>query len=234
MNFEVFIEGETVDLCVPEDDEEVIRKWASWFNNSEITRYLSQGIYPNKASNQKKFFQNFLSSDEKILFLIKPKKYNGYVGVISLSEVNYVHRQCTMAIVIGEKYQGNDSIFIGLEAKALITQHAIEVAGMERINSIQVVNLKNWQNMQILFGYQVEGLLRNKFRKGKNSYDMLISSLVLEDYQKLCELRKGPFWPGKSKMFDLMKELPQETLIDKLMEWLPHEQKKYWDQVFGK
>ena len=34
MNFEIFIEGETVDLCVPEDDEEVIRKWASWFNNS--------------------------------------------------------------------------------------------------------------------------------------------------------------------------------------------------------
>ena len=39
-----FIEGETVDLCVPEDDEEVIRKWASWFNNSEIFTYVLKRI----------------------------------------------------------------------------------------------------------------------------------------------------------------------------------------------
>lgn len=234
MNYEVFIKGETVDLCVPEDDEEVIKNWASWFNNEEITRYLSQGRHPNKVSSQKKYFKDLVTSDEKISCLLKPKNYDGYIGVVSLSELNYIQRQCTMAIVVGEKYTGKDSIFIGLEAKALLTKHAMEVVGIERINSLQVVNLKKWQNFQILFGYQVEGLLRDKFRKGNNIYDMLISSCVLEDYQKLVDYRGGSFWPGKSKMYELMKELPEDTLINKLMEWLPNEQKKYWDQVFHK
>jgi|APSaa5957512535_1039671.scaffolds.fasta_scaffold14410_3 RimJ/RimL family protein N-acetyltransferase len=234
MKYDIFIEGETVDLCIPVDDEDVVRQWSSWFNKSEITRYLSQGMYPNTVNNQKEYFDEIRNSSKKILCLLKPKKYDGYIGVVSLSEINHIQRQCTMALVVGEKYKGPDSIFIGLEAKALITKHAIEVVGVERINSLQVVNLKKWQNMQILFGYQVEGLLRNKFRKGNKTYDMLISSCLLEDYEKLLTARNGEFWPGKSKVFDLMRKLPEDTLIDRLMEWIANEQKKYWKLVFEK
>jgi len=234
MKHDIFIEGETVDLCVPTNNEDVIKRWSRWFNNHEITRYLSQGMYPNTVDNQKEYFNDITNSNKKVLFLLKPKKYDNYVGVVSLSEVNHIQRQCTMALVVGEKYNGPDSIFIGLEAKALITKHAIETVGIERINSLQVVNLKKWQNMQILFGYQVEGLLRNKLRKGNKTYDMIISSCLLEDYEKLLKARNGDFWPGKSKMLDLMREIPEYTLIDKLMEWLPCQQEKYWQSVLEK
>ena len=35
-----------------------------------------------------------------------------------------------------------------------------------RINSSQIIDLVKWQNWQILLGYQIEGLLKNKFREG--------------------------------------------------------------------
>ena len=84
--------------------------------------------------------------------MIKPKDYDGFVGVASLSSINLVHRHCDFALVIGKKLNTSGSMYYGLEAKALLTQHAIEKLGLERINSSQVVELVKWQNWQILLG----------------------------------------------------------------------------------
>jgi|LWDU01.1.fsa_nt_gi hypothetical protein len=41
MEYEVFIGGETVGLCVPSNDEFVIKQWSSWLAREEITKYLN-------------------------------------------------------------------------------------------------------------------------------------------------------------------------------------------------
>ena len=102
---------------------------------------------------------------------------------------------------------------------------------MERINSTQVVDLVNWQRWQILFGFQIEGVLRKKFRKGLTTYDVLISSCLVEDYLRIKTMRGGSFWPGKVQMFELLKRLPKRTLIDEMLEWLQLRQEEYWHAV---
>jgi len=232
-DYDVFIKGETIDLCVPSDDKWLLDQWFRWFNRDEITTYLAQGIYPNTLKSQKEFYDTLGNNSSRIVLLIKPKEYDGFIGVASLSSINLIHRQCDFAMVIGERLNTTGSLFYGLEAKALLTQHAIEKVGIERVNSSQIIDLVRWQNWQILFGYQIEGLLRKKFRKGDKTYDLLLSSCILEDYQALMKIRDGSLWPGKTKMFQLLKNLPKKTLIDEISIWLPEKQMQYWKKVFG-
>ena len=233
-NLDVFIEGETIDLCAPSDDELILDQWFRWFNKSEITKYLNQGLYPNTLELQKSFFKSTKQDQSRFTVLIRPKQKNQIIGVASLSHIDHIQRQCDFAMVIGERVSGEGSLFFGMEAKARLTQHAFDILGIERVNSTQAKELVRWQRWQILFGYQIEGVLRNKFRKGSSVHDVYASSCILKDYNKLLKIRGGQYWPGKSEMFELIKKIPKNTLIDEIDEWLPEKQEDYWNNVIGR
>jgi [ribosomal protein S5]-alanine N-acetyltransferase len=233
-NLDTFIEGETIDLCAPSEDELILEQWFRWFNKSEITKYLNQGLYPNTLELQKSFFKSTKQDQSRFTVLIRPKHKDQIIGVASLSFIDHIQRQCDFSMVIGERTSGGNSLFHGLETKARLTQHAFDILGMERVNTNQAKELARWQRWQILFGYQIEGILRNKFRKGNTVHDTYLSSCILQDYNKLLKIRGGRYWPGKSEMFELIKKLPKNTLIDELDQWLPEKQENYWNNVFLK
>ena len=231
-NFDVFIEGETIDLCAASDDEKILDQWYKWFNQKDITKYLTQGVYPSTKETQFSYFKSIKDDPSRLVVLIKPKNKNKVIGVASLSHIDHQQRQCDFAMVIGERSSGEGSLFYGMEAKARLTEHAFDKVGVERVNSTQVKELVRWQRWQILFGYQIEGILRNKFRKGSAIFDVYTSSCLIKDYKKILKFRKGNFWPGKSEMFELLRTIPKETLIDEMNEWHEIKQKKYWDSFF--
>ena len=51
--YEIFIQGETMDLCVPNEKAVLEDGWGSWFNDPKTTRYIDQGIFPNTTEDQK-------------------------------------------------------------------------------------------------------------------------------------------------------------------------------------
>jgi RimJ/RimL family protein N-acetyltransferase len=230
--FDIFLSGETIDLCVPSDENWVLEQWYRWFNNAETTRYLSQGVYPNTKNAQRKFFEN-LDDSKRIAFLIKPKNLDYYIGVASLSSIDLVSRQCDFAMVIGKKIERPDSLFFGMEAKCLLTEHAFETVGLERINSTQAIDLIAWQRWQILFGYQMEGLLRKKFRKGMNAHDVIASSCLAEDYLRVKASRKGNYWPGKKNLFELLKKVPKDGVLESLVMTISQKQKEHLDFIIN-
>ena len=42
-SLDIFIEGETIDLCVASCDEYILNQWYRWFNKSEITKLSDYG-----------------------------------------------------------------------------------------------------------------------------------------------------------------------------------------------
>ncbi|MGL1930797.1 MAG: GNAT family N-acetyltransferase [Desulfotalea sp.] len=229
--FDIFIKGEVVDLCIPSKKPWVIEQWYKWFNDPAVTRYLTHGGFYNNPEKQEKFYESLVESETRIALLIKPKKADYFVGIASLSAIDLIQRQCDFAMVIGKQDNSPDSIFYALETKALMTEHAFEKLGSERISSGQFTDLIKWQRWQILFGYQIEGIRRKEYRKGYNYYDSMISSCLLEDYLRIKKIRNGYLWPGKDKMFELLKKLPKETTIDRMQDWLVSEREKNWDMV---
>lgn len=230
-DFDVFIEGEVIDLCVPSSAPDVISDWYRWFNDPKVNIYIDHGIFPNTFEKQQKFCQSLMEKEDRIALLIKPKKQDFYVGVASLSFINYKQRQCDFAMVIGKQDTSADSIYYAMETKCLMTEHAFEKVGVERVNSGQVVDLIKWQRWQILFGYQIEGIKRKAFRKGNSSWDVMVASCLLEDYLKLKDMRNGKLWPGKKIVFEWLKNLSKQSTIDRLVDWLEEEQEKNWDEL---
>lgn len=214
--YDVFLEGELVDLVVPDEHAILEDRWYAWLNDQPLTRNMEQGMYPNSPAQQMQFLQELRSTKSRIALLIKPKASDSVVGVVSLSKISHVTRQADVGMIVARRTSDFTGAFIGMEAKCLITEHAFETVGLERINSYQSAALKDWQKWQILFGYRLEGIQRKAFRKGWQSFDLLVSGCLLEDYLALKNLRGGRLWPGMSRMMDLIRKLPRQSLEEKL------------------
>jgi RimJ/RimL family protein N-acetyltransferase len=215
-HYDVFLAGETIDLVVPNECAIHTDRWYAWFNDQELTRNMEQGMYPNSPENQLRFLAELRESKARIALLIKPKHAEQVVGVVSLSKISHVTRQADIGMAVAHRVSDASGLFAGMEAKCLITEHAFETVGLERINSYQSAALKEWQRWQILFGYRMEGIQRKAFRKGHRTYDLIVSGCLLEDYLELKKQRGGRLWPGSRKIMDLIRDLPKASLEEKL------------------
>jgi len=218
--YDIFLPGELVDLVIPNEHAIRVDGWHNWLNDTGLTQNMEQGMYPNTPERQIEFLHRLQSSSDRFALLIKPKDKDFVIGIASFSKISPVTRQADFAMVIGRKLADFKSTFYGMEAKCLMTEHAFEVLGLERINSTQSIILKEWQRWQILFGYKIEGIARKAFRKGHKTYDMICSSCLLEDYLALKELRGGRLWPGQEKILALIRELPRESLEERINKML--------------
>ena len=134
-------------------------------------------------------------------------------------------------MVVARRTGSFKSSFFGMEAKCLMTEHAFETLGLERINSYQSTALKDWQRWQILFGYKMEGIMRKAFRKGYQTYDLMVSGCLLDDYLALKALRGGRLWPGQEKIMALIRDLPKESLEEKLQKTLTATIDEHYAQI---
>ena len=219
-HYDVFLAGELVDLVLPNERAIHTDRWYACFNDQELTRNMEQGMYPKTAQDQEAFLAELRSSPSRFALMIKPKAEDAVVGICSLSKISHVTRQADFAMVVAKKSASFKGSFFGMEAKCLMTEHAFETMGLERINSYQSTALKDWQRWQILFGYKMEGIMRKAFRKGYRTYDLMVSGCLLEDYLALKALRAGRLWPGQARIMSLIRDLPRESLEQKLQKAL--------------
>ncbi|MBW1947554.1 MAG: GNAT family N-acetyltransferase [Deltaproteobacteria bacterium] len=230
-NYEVFIKGENIDLVIP--NERAIEKdgWHSWFNDPEVTRYLKYGLFPNTPAEQRQRLQKIQGSDDGLYLLVLPKDAEKVTGIAHIAGIDWKCRSGHFGLVMGGRGRGAGTIFESLEAKARMVEHAFEVIGLERIWGRQVVELEIWQRYQILFGFKPEGIQRNSFRRGQKYYDEVITSCLLDDYLKLKEARQGHYWPGREKVYELMRSLPDYSLVHKVAATIQETIKNYLDSV---
>ena len=215
--YDVFIKGEIIDLVTPCERAIDVDGWHLWFNDPEVTRYSDYGLFPNTAETQREYLSDLLKPGSKRLaLLILPKRSERVVGIVSLSNINTIHRSGETAVIIGERTSAEGALFYGLEAKARITEHAFEIMGLERVSGSQALPLADWQQYQLLFGFRPEGIKRRAHRRGYDVYDSVISSCTLEDYLAVKRARNGAYWPGREKLLELIRKLPKESVVERV------------------
>lgn len=225
---DVFIEGENIDLCIPTREFAQKSSWYSWLNDPQLTRYLNYGAFPNTPEDQLEFFDN--ERKNRLLLVVSNKTQ--YVGVISLSKINWASGEAgSMAMIIDKKLAGRMTPWISLEAIARITMHAMEAMGLNRINSGQHMDLVGWQNRKEVLGYRLEGIFQDGFVKGRETAAIMRSSILFEDYLRLKEIRGGEYWDGLDQMKRRIKNLPKETLLKK-MEAFYDDSEAYYNEIF--
>jgi RimJ/RimL family protein N-acetyltransferase len=131
-HYDVFIEGEVVDLIVLTEDISLNSNWYKWFNDKETTQNMQKHYFPNTAAQQLSFFKDsVIDSSKKLQLGINHKSDNTLIGVISLNEIDFINQKCEIAGLIGEKKY--KSIGYWLEANRLIFKHAVNTLNMRRI-----------------------------------------------------------------------------------------------------
>jgi RimJ/RimL family protein N-acetyltransferase len=232
--YEFFIKGETIDLVIPNARAIDEDGWHSWFNDPAVTRFLKYGLFPNFPDKQRQWLQEIQDSSDKALYLlVLPKGAERVTGIAHVAGIDWQSRSGHFGLVMGGKDRGPGTIFQSLEAKARMVQHAFEVIGLERIWGSQVVELEIWQRYQILFGFKPEGVKRRSSRRGQKYYDEVLTSCLLEDYLKLKEARQGNYWPGREKVLELMRSLPNYSLVHKVAEAIQETVDNYLDHIHG-
>ena len=226
---DVFIAGETVDLCIPTLEFAKNSQWHSWFNNKKLTRYMRrQGLFPYTADMQVEYFN---SQNQDRLILIISNKSN-YMGVVSLSSIDMIKKTCEVATIVDSTID-IQSPYIALESVALITQYAFDELGINRISGANHMKLSGWRRRMELLGYMVEGIGTNQSVKGREVADAVMVGCIYDTYQYILSKRSGKLWDSRDLFEKRFKLLPKEDFTKKLHTFYSDERSKYYKKLFN-
>jgi RimJ/RimL family protein N-acetyltransferase len=226
---DIFIPGETINLCIPTTAFARESVWYSWFNDTQTTRYLSQGAFPNTPYLQEQFF---LSQKGDRMTLIICGRDSQPLGVISLSSIDMIKKTCDIAIVVDVNSGKRMTPYISLEAIARVTEHGFNALGMEKISAGQHINLAGWQQRMELLGYRIEGIQRKKFVKGRERADTMSIGCTYEDFLEI-HTHRGSLWDSMESMKRRIGGLPKEKFSVQLQSFIEKEGNKYYKNIFS-
>ena len=217
MNYEVFIKGENVSLCVPNEYAIDIDGWASWFNETNRLHATGHGVFPNFAENQRKRLNSLINDDANISLLVCNLSAEQAFGVVSLQSIDYRARSCDIGFNLNAAARKGLPELAALEVMALASEHGFNYLGVERIFAGQVSDvLANWNKRCEVVGYQTEGVLRKAFRKGHKVSDVFQNVIHYEIFLKLSAHRGGRLWPGNKEIERLLSLQPELSAAQKL------------------
>ena len=209
-----FIIGELVDLCVPNKTAILEDHWTDWFNNTKELQGTQHGIYPNHRNTQEQILKSIEDDRSKIVLLICEKKFGKAIGVVALQNINYQARSAEIALNASSPNKVVTHAFLALEAMALITQHAFEEVGLQRVYGGQAFpTLRSWNKMTELIGYRCEGVLRRSFVRGQTVEDTLSISCLYTNYLKIKEYR-GSLWGTNKIIRSAIKKQPRVSYAE--------------------
>ncbi len=207
-----FIKGERLDLVVP-TKHSISEGWAGWFNDPKVTRWISQGAFPNTPELQSEFLED-LKNKQRLALMIYERSTKQLLGTISLSAIDFIARSAQISIIIGKESASHH--LVALEAMALMTDHAFQVMGLERLWASQPYPPHAGFNASLeTIGYWADGIIRNSFRKGQQLCHATMSSCLLSDYEILVK-RRGALWPGYDKIMALLLARRQKGLAARI------------------
>ena len=229
---DIFINGEIIDLGIPNLNFVKKSNWFKYLNSKKNTKFLNYGIFPNTINNQIDFFENSKKDNRIILIILN--KLKEFIGIINLSSIDFEKSSAEIALILNQdkKIGPVASNFLSaLEAISLMTIHGFEELGLKRISAGQSIKLDRWQNLMELTGYKLEGINKKKFVKGRQIEDSIMISCLLEDYLVLKK-RRGKLWDNSEKMLERIKKLPKDKSINKFMKLINDLNDSYYKDIF--
>jgi RimJ/RimL family protein N-acetyltransferase len=180
IEFDVFLQGKLIDLVAL--NKEIVEKtnWYKWFNDEELTHQMQQHYFPNTMNRQVAYFkENIENSRKKLQCGIVHKRRKIMIGIVSLNDIDYLHRRCDIAGIIGEKeYQ---TLKYVIEAFQLVIKHAFEQLNMHKIYGGTIIKEVADMFVKIL-GFEKEGIKRNEVYKNGEYHDVYLLGLLRKDY----------------------------------------------------
>lgn len=159
-------------------------------NDPEMEKMENGFNFPISSASQKKWYDNYIQSDENNRFIIED--YQGrMVGYTCLLNIDWKNRKAHTGI----KLYGNDVTGKGYATDAVMTimKFAFEELQLNRLESfILDYNTKSFELYIDRCGWHQEGVQREAVFKSNQYHNLLLVSCLRQDYDKLIEQKN--YW----------------------------------------
>lgn len=147
-----------------------------WRNDLKLTKQVMSHPFPITDLLEKEWFNHILidKSNRNIYFGIEQKQNSKLIGIIFLTQINWISKNCYLGILIGDN--SNRGKGYGTEAVKLITDYAFNVLNLNKI-TLEVVDQNDAIKLYNKLGFHSEGLLKNHYYFNNDYFDIHILSL---------------------------------------------------------
>jgi len=177
----IFYEGKYILLKVLVEDDIINSGWVGWFNDANLSQQNSHHYFPNTYDKQFEYFKDCHGPKRMSLGIINKNGDQNICGIVTLDNIDLVHRNCEIAGILGHSRKNNNPM-IFFEAYSIMLRHAFEELGLKKVYGAGLdVNLH--EGLKRMFNFEQEGIKRNHFFKNGEFHD-LISIAVFADTVK--------------------------------------------------
>ncbi len=147
-----------------------------WRNDEEIIANLGAPFrYINKEVDEE-WFENYMRSRANtVRCAIVSEGNDEIIGLVSLTDINYINRSASLHIMIGCQCQGKGA---GSFAVKTICNHAFNNYGLHRIELEVLSDNKRALHVYEKCGFVQEGIKRDAVFKNGQFKDMILLSLL--------------------------------------------------------
>ncbi len=161
---------------------DITKRYLSWLNDAEVTRYIETGLFPVTEKDLEEFYKKIRVSKTDIMFAIIDKKHDLHIGNIKLGGIKWVHRFADLGIMIGDKaYWGRG---YGEEACRLLLGYAFNRLNLNKVTlgsyATNLAALKTYKKV----GFKIEGRIKKLLSIDGKYVDHVLMGILQSEYNK--------------------------------------------------
>jgi len=159
--------------------EDDLAQTRSWANDKGLAADILR-VLPVSETDQRRWLADINQDPAKQVFTIKTVDDDTHIGNCGLYHVDWIHRRAEFWILIGNReYHGRG---IGTETTALILKYAFQSLNLQRVYLHVAENNAPAVALYSKTGFVKEGVLRNHYFINGQYLDVLVMSILAEDY----------------------------------------------------
>ena len=173
------LNGKTIRLrAMCDDDAEAMLEWRS---DPALYEYFYECV-PLSIDTQVQWIRDHMNEPRGITFIAESKDTGGPVGMGSILSIDLRNRTAEYArMLISKECQGKG---FAREFHMLIFEYVFDHLGVNRLWLEIIADNEKMIGMHKRSGFKVDGVLRQHKFKGGQFIDVLIMSMLAEEYRK--------------------------------------------------
>lgn len=175
MKTKIFIKNNSIALKTLTKEE--IKNYFHWFNDQELIINMNKGHLPNNINKQKKIYSKMQLSDSDIQLGIYKNNSSKILGLISLNNIDFIHRSASISILLGEISNSNKGI--GSMSIKLLSEHAFNKLNLRKLKAGM------WKsNIASRYAFEKNGFKKEAVLKKEYEFNgKFIDSLILSKFK---------------------------------------------------
>ena len=171
-----FLEGEKTRLRAL-TKADISEHYLAWLNDPDVLRHRGPKAYPSTLAELKCYVESIPRRGDLVLAICE-RDSGRHIGNIALNTVLWIHRSAELSIMIGAKDVWGQGL--GKEAIDLVTRHAFESMGLNRLWAESPNPAFNAAVKSL--GWTHEGTKRQAFLIEGRFVDMNCWSMLADEY----------------------------------------------------